>query len=748
MLAVIVLAGGFFAYRWFSKPAGGLDPVLALVPAEAELVAATSLEGQVDLVTMARDLVAMAEQLPDYKADQVEAELGAKPEEFASWFDPVGYFAVLAPNGGKGLLPAQQQVEVDAIVALRLREPELVKAWIEKKAGETPAQAVEGVDFRFTTDNAGYAIENGWLLMVSSQRAAAASIKTMRGGPNVTSKPRFQEARQKLSEDNPDTFVFLNLSETLVGLCELPQAAGVVDSQSSEGLKALLYTAYAGNWSDGTAYGLLRVDETSQAPLAKALLAKPGIQGRSAQLVSADAQTYAVFGLNYGYHLLLEVARLNTQVRGQVGMASFGVSSVLGVDPEKGLWEILDGELAYSSDFLDSMWASFAGGFGGARAQGQYTACKSNLKNIATACEMYSTDWSGRYPTELALLTPNYLKTIPSCPAAQKDTYTGTYQMGTSPDSYRFACEGNHHSEVASEDPYYTSDQGLMAEAGSSTPAPASRFTAMVYVPGKDKAKIEGLLDKVMGQAGRKPPTRQVGEHEVYSFTGQDLVTVIDKPLPCLIVGFGDKSDEMFQTAVSGGSSLADDELVKSGLKWAGDDLLSLQFINFGPFFDKLEKSIGDHPAATLVKQHPQGRGVTVAAVRADGIYTRSEGAELMKLAGVAGIGAAILVPNFIKARGQGQSTACKSNLKNIGTACEMYSTDYSGRYPQDLNTLTPNYLRMIPTCPSAGEDTYSQSYQMATDPDMYTFFCSGHHHQELPPNRPLYNGMTGLETQ
>ncbi|MCA9796795.1 MAG: hypothetical protein KC910_33525, partial [Candidatus Eremiobacteraeota bacterium] len=488
MLAIVVMAGGFFAYQWFSKPAGGLDNVLQMVRAEAELVAATSLEGQVDLVVTARDLMAVAEQLPDYKADQVESELGAKPEEFASWFDPVGYFAMLAPNGGHGLLPADEQAEVDAIVALRLREPELVKAWIAKKAGETPAESIEGVDFRFASKNAGYAIDNGWLFVVSSQRAAASSIKAMKGGPNLTSKPRFQEARQKLSEANPDTFVFLNLSETLMGLSEMPEAAMVLDDKSKDGLKALLYTAYAGNWSDGSGYGLLRVDETSEAPLAKALLAKPGIQGRSTQLVSGDAQTFALFGLNYGYHLLLEVARLDTRARGQVGMVGFGVSSVLGVDPDKGLWEILDGELAYSSDFLDSIWASFAGGFGGARAQGKYTACKSNLKNIATACEMYSTDWSGRYPSKLDLLTPNYLKTIPTCPEAGKDTYSASYQVGTYPDSYRFACEGKHHSEVASEDPYYTSDQGLIAEPGATTPEPASKFTAMVYVPGKDTA--------------------------------------------------------------------------------------------------------------------------------------------------------------------------------------------------------------------------------------------------------------------
>ena len=51
---------------------------------------------------------------------------------------------------------------------------------------------------------------------------------------------------------------------------------------------------------------------------------------------------------------------------------------------------------------------------------------------------------------------------------------------------------------------------------------------------------------------------------------------------------------------------------------------------------------------------------------------------ELMIVIAIIAILAAILVPNFIRARAQGQLTACKSNLKNIGTALEMYSTDNS----------------------------------------------------------------------
>src|ERR1700722_14687830 len=89
---------------------------------------------------------------------------------------------------------------------------------------------------------------------------------------------------------------------------------------------------------------------------------------------------------------------------------------------------------------------------------------------------------------------------------------------------------------------------------------------------------------------------------------------------------------------------------------------------------------------------------------------------ELMIVIAIIAILAAILVPNFIRARAQGQLSSCESNEKNIGTAMEMYSTDNSGRYTtafagSGASGMTPNYLKVIPTCPSAGTDTYTASF-------------------------------------
>ena len=134
---------------------------------------------------------------------------------------------------------------------------------------------------------------------------------------------------------------------------------------------------------------------------------------------------------------------------------------------------------------------------------------------------------------------------------------------------------------------------------------------------------------------------------------------------------------------------------------------------------------------------------------------------ELMIVIAIIAILAAILVPNFIRARAQGQLTACKSNLKNIGTAMEMYSTDWGGKYPDPAQGgpgvpggLTPNYLKTIPECPAAGSDTYSAAvqfgvlvYNTAGFQDYYFVQCAADNHKavSVSPGYPQYDGIQGL---
>lgn len=109
-------------------------------------------------------------------------------------------------------------------------------------------------------------------------------------------------------------------------------------------------------------------------------------------------------------------------------------------------------------------------------------------------------------------------------------------------------------------------------------------------------------------------------------------------------------------------------------------------------------------------------------------VKTRKIGAVefLVILGGIAVLGA-IVVPNFVRSHSRDSIQACKSNLKNIGTALEMYSTDWGGKYPATLEVLSPNYLKIIPECPRAGKDTYSSSYSKSSLNSSEALVCPAH---------------------
>jgi len=81
----------------------------------------------------------------------------------------------------------------------------------------------------------------------------------------------------------------------------------------------------------------------------------------------------------------------------------------------------------------------------------QYTAaCRANLKCISTALEMYASDHQQAYPCHLNELTPQYLKTIPTCPWAGSETYSAGYDVCNDPANadgraYTLCCRGINH---------------------------------------------------------------------------------------------------------------------------------------------------------------------------------------------------------------------------------------------------------------------------------------------------------------
>jgi prepilin-type N-terminal cleavage/methylation domain-containing protein len=124
---------------------------------------------------------------------------------------------------------------------------------------------------------------------------------------------------------------------------------------------------------------------------------------------------------------------------------------------------------------------------------------------------------------------------------------------------------------------------------------------------------------------------------------------------------------------------------------------------------------------------------------------------ELMIVIAIIAILAAILIPNFIRAREEAQYSACESNEKNIATAVSMYSTDYNGDYPDlgaagsafnTLSEMTPSYLQNFPSCPTNGAQ-YNY-YESTSNGQGFTIDQGGSTNVHGTPTPSLPGGGSG----
>lgn len=122
---------------------------------------------------------------------------------------------------------------------------------------------------------------------------------------------------------------------------------------------------------------------------------------------------------------------------------------------------------------------------------------------------------------------------------------------------------------------------------------------------------------------------------------------------------------------------------------------------------------------------------------------------ELMIVIAVVAILAAVLVPNMTTGRAQAKLTACKENLRTLATGLENYAIEHGGQYPSNLIAITPDYVKVIPTCPEAGHSVvYKNGYAAYNKGEhLYTLVCLGdyHSHLGLPSNYPQYTSSRGL---
>jgi len=108
---------------------------------------------------------------------------------------------------------------------------------------------------------------------------------------------------------------------------------------------------------------------------------------------------------------------------------------------------------------------------------------------------------------------------------------------------------------------------------------------------------------------------------------------------------------------------------------------------------------------------------------------------ELMIVVAIIAILAGILIPNFVNARAQAQTSACESNFRAIATAMALYYADNqhspdAGSIPDALNTTAVTYLNNTPRDPAdPGATPAKYTFTQPTgDGQSYLIVCPGTH--------------------
>jgi hypothetical protein len=761
LLVTAMLAGGAY-FLGTQTQKGNSGPTLVQLaqetPKGAFMWVGVEMQNKLSAKTLAEQIDTLRKNAGevDSKLKELEAQLGKPLDELLQQYKAGGFVAVYPRDGQDNLVPEGDRSPVEILLAVRVADAQGVETLLKSKLPNFQSQDYAGKKIQADANKFGWSVHDDFLVLASDPE------HLLKRSIDVHSKPqdslsrdlRFVEAVTKIPglKDSPNGVgAYIDYAPIWKTVEKLGEKE--VDATTLKGLNTLTWGASvtserSGQWSTD---GFMSIDPKSDSKFAKSLLAAPK---NSHQLLKLVPQSwgYAQDGqLFYCYDAILELVSLFPKGRTAL-LGMFALELAPGGTREQQLRNGFSGEVVSATD-LDSLVAGVQTGLGQARQSGQTTACKSNLKNIATACEMYSTDYAGRYPASMDKLAPSYLKTVPSCPSSTSAYHFESIQT---PDLYTITCQGDPHG-LGKGLPSYNAIQGLTTgsndvAAQSAQAAPQPKSAVILGI--QDAEKVKALLAPLM--VGAQTEKIEGLDASVLRFGATELRLVyLENPKALIILpGPGGAASLKQIVACSKGEekSLQSVSQLSDFTSKKGTKSIALGYTDMNRLKPFLEKFLETQPAREAFRPLLDEKlgllspSMTSAQIESDGMRFSAQGSPLLSTGALA-VGAAVLVPNFVRARSQGQITACKSNEKNIATALEMWSSDNAGRYPQNLKQLTPNYLRTIPTCPAAGRDTYSPTYKVEAKPDHFYFFCQGHSHQSGPVDRPAYDSNTGLIT-
>lgn len=117
----------------------------------------------------------------------------------------------------------------------------------------------------------------------------------------------------------------------------------------------------------------------------------------------------------------------------------------------------------------------------------------------------------------------------------------------------------------------------------------------------------------------------------------------------------------------------------------------------------------------------------------------RPRGGGALALAAACVLVLIVISPTYYRGWASGDVTACRLNQETVAQALEVYKKDH-GRYPEQLESLVPDYLKSVPPCPSAGKITYLEKSRLSAD--SFVIVCAGEHHPRLEKDQPQYSSI------
>ena len=300
--------------------------------------------------------------------------------------------------------------------------------------------------------------------------------------------------------------------------------------------------------------------------------------------------------------------------------------------------------------------------------------CSHNLAILQTTVELYRGDeehGGGRLPSTLAdLLRVGGTKSIPTCPAAGRDTYSAGYRVLAHGEGYRLSCAGNNHRNA-----------GLKA----GFPGLDSRFGPMV-ASDPTSSGFSARLHLEIGEITQTGSRYEVALRETLR---------ADEPSP----------------TPSAASSPAAGATASPG--------------HPSPAAASPSRSTGTR--APQPGQTASSTRLTLEEVPgAPGTFRMVTAKESERTGTLAALTAACLEAVSSPPAATASRADCLLEMRHVACALEMYSSDHDGCYPQRLEQLVPRYLWRLSPCQGGGGGPLPV-YRVSDTREQYDLDCRIH---------------------